>query len=298
MENRLAQLRGVPDLIGIADAQAVPVPPGPRVPSRLRRHARRDHPRISAVLVCAPNKPTGTTLPPKQLRALITAIPGDVLIPLDRAYQEFDHMETDVAALVAEHPNVIVFRTLSKAYGLAGLRAGYAVGSPEVIRVVRETAPPFGLSAAAEAAALTAWADLEHTRLIVNAVTACREDLRRVLSARGLPTPDARATCRTCSACGAARCSAPAVRQPLGEPGGAGRRRDGRHQMSAWENTALPLWSNSQPQWSECGWVPTGAACSLEWHRQCRSIARKGPIPQGYRAFGTGIGHSGTGARG
>lgn len=83
--------------------------------------------------------------------------------------------------------------TFSKAYGLAGLRAGYAVGSPQVMDPIRNSAPPFGLSAAAEAAALAAWADVAHTDQIVATVTASREALRKELLDRGLATPESRA---------------------------------------------------------------------------------------------------------
>lgn len=182
-----------PILIGIADAQAVPVALDHEYRHDTQAMLAALTPRTSAILICDPNNPTGTALPPRRLRALIDAVPSHVLVLLDRAYQEFDRTEPDVAALVAERPNVIVFRTFSKAYGLAGLRAGYAIGSPEVMRAVRATAPPFGLSAVAEAAALAAWSDREHTRHIVDTVTESRETFRRALGERGLYTPDSSA---------------------------------------------------------------------------------------------------------
>ncbi|WP_432565251.1 aminotransferase class I/II-fold pyridoxal phosphate-dependent enzyme [Kineococcus sp. SYSU DK003] len=182
-----------PILIGIADAQPVPVPLDGEFRHDVEAMLAAVTERTSAVLVCDPNNPTGTTLPPQRLGELVAGVPSNVLVLLDQAYCEFDEQDPlDVAALVAEHPNVVVFRTFSKAYGLAGLRAGYAVGSAEVVAPVRNSAPPFGLSAAAEAAALAAWADAAHTAEIVATVTASREAFRGGLAERGLHTPDAR----------------------------------------------------------------------------------------------------------
>ncbi|MFD0481396.1 aminotransferase class I/II-fold pyridoxal phosphate-dependent enzyme [Kineococcus sp. GCM10028916] len=181
-----------PILIGIADAEAVRVPLDADHRHDVEAMLAAITPRTSAVIVCDPNNPTGTTLAPDRLRTVIEGVPEHVLVLLDQAYQEFDENSIDVADLVHRHPNVLVFRTFSKAYGLAGLRAGYVVGSEETLRAVRASAPPFGLNAIAEAAALAAWSDEAHTAEIVRSVTASREAFRAGLAGLGLATPDAR----------------------------------------------------------------------------------------------------------
>ncbi|PRY11534.1 histidinol-phosphate transaminase [Kineococcus rhizosphaerae] len=181
-----------PILVGIADAEAVPVPLDAQSRHDVDAMLAAITERTAAVLVCDPNNPTGTSLDPAELRRLLAGVPRDVLVLLDQAYQEFDENTVDVPALIAAHPNVVVLRTFSKAYGLAGLRAGYAVGDAEVLAPVRNSAPPFGLSGVAEAAALAAWADVDHTAEIVATVTRSRGAFRAHLAERGLETPDAR----------------------------------------------------------------------------------------------------------
>jgi histidinol-phosphate aminotransferase len=182
-----------PILIGVADADAVPVPLDAEFRHDVEAMLAAITDRTAAVLVCDPNNPTGTALAPHRLRELIELVPPHVLVLLDQAYQEFDEKSLDVAGVVADHPNVLVFRTFSKAYGLAGLRAGYAVGSPEVVRTMLAVAPPFGLNAIAEAAAVAAFSDVAHTDLIVKTVTESRTAFRAGLARRGIVTPDSRA---------------------------------------------------------------------------------------------------------
>lgn len=142
-----------------------------------------------AIIVCNPNNPTGTELPRSEIERLITSVPANVLVLLDEAYQEFATVDVDGLSLVRQYPNVVVFRTFSKAYGLAGLRAGYMIAHPEVADNVRAAAPPFGLSLLAEAGARAAWADTTHTDRIVNVVCEGREYLRAEAAKRGLQTP-------------------------------------------------------------------------------------------------------------
>lgn len=142
-----------------------------------------------AIIVCNPNNPTGTELPRSEIERLITSVPANVLVLLDEAYQEFATTDIDGLSLVRQYPNVVVFRTFSKAYGLAGLRAGYMIAHPEVADNVRAAAPPFGLSLLAEAGARAAWADTTHTKHIVDVVCDGREYLRREAAKRGLDTP-------------------------------------------------------------------------------------------------------------
>lgn len=104
--------------------------------------------RTRAVLLCSPNNPTGTVLTHDEVERFVASAPSDVLIVIDEAYLEFvrDEDAVDGLALIADHRNVVTLRTLSKAYGLAGLRAGYAIGDPAVIASVRASGLPFELT--------------------------------------------------------------------------------------------------------------------------------------------------------
>jgi histidinol-phosphate aminotransferase len=88
--------------------------------------------RTRVVLVCTPNNPTGPVVHRDEVDAFLAAVPSDVLVVLDEAYLEFvrDPQAPDGLAVYAKHPNVVLLRTFSKAYGLAGLRVGYAVARP------------------------------------------------------------------------------------------------------------------------------------------------------------------------
>jgi histidinol-phosphate aminotransferase len=110
------------------------------------------------VLVCNPNNPTGTAIRRAELEAFLDAVPENVLVVLDEAYREFvtDPEVPDGLAIAADRPNVVVLRTLSKAWGLAGLRIGFVVGAPEVAAAIRKVVTPFSTSSAAQAAALAA----------------------------------------------------------------------------------------------------------------------------------------------
>jgi histidinol-phosphate aminotransferase len=110
------------------------------------------------IFVCNPNNPTGTAVRRRQLDTFLDAVPDRVLVVLDEAYREFvtDSAVPDGLATYGERPNVVVLRTLSKAWGLAGLRVGYLIASPDVAAAVRKVITPFSTSAAAQAAALAA----------------------------------------------------------------------------------------------------------------------------------------------
>ena len=147
--------------------------------------------RTRIVLLCTPNNPTGTTIRHDELEALLMRVPAHVLVVIDEAYFEFDDDpgSVDSLRLMAENNNVVVLRTFSKAYGLAGLRVGYAVASAEVADATRRTALPFGVSTLAQRAAvvsLDAAAELDRR---VTHVVKERERIRRELEAEGVPVP-------------------------------------------------------------------------------------------------------------
>jgi histidinol-phosphate aminotransferase len=114
--------------------------------------------RTRLVFVCNPNNPTGTAIRTEELDAVLDAVPASVLVVLDEAYREFvtDPEVPDGLVRYDDRPNVVVLRTLSKAWGLAGLRVGYLVARPEVAAAVRKVITPFSTSSLAQAAALAA----------------------------------------------------------------------------------------------------------------------------------------------
>ncbi|WP_432834006.1 histidinol-phosphate transaminase [Dactylosporangium sp. CA-092794] len=114
--------------------------------------------RTRLVIVCSPNNPTGTAVRKADLDAFLDKVPANVLVALDEAYREFvtDPDVPDGLVEYGDRPNVVVLRTLSKAWGLAGLRVGYLIGTPEVAGAVRKVVTPFSTSLAAQAAALAA----------------------------------------------------------------------------------------------------------------------------------------------
>ncbi|MET0492833.1 MAG: histidinol-phosphate transaminase [Actinoplanes sp.] len=114
--------------------------------------------RTRLVFVCSPNNPTGTATRKAELDKFLATVPDDVLVVLDEAYREFvtDDDVPDALLTYGDRPNVVVLRTLSKAWGLAGLRIGFLVAQPEVAAAIRKVLTPFSTSMVAQAAALAA----------------------------------------------------------------------------------------------------------------------------------------------
>ncbi|MEY7971463.1 histidinol-phosphate transaminase [Saccharomonospora xinjiangensis] len=113
-------------------------------------------PKTRLVFVCNPNNPTGTAVRTEVLTRFLDAVPSDVLVVLDEAYREFvtDPDVPDGMEFARSRPNVAALRTFSKAYGLAGLRVGYAVASEPVIEALRKVYVAFSVNALAQSAAL------------------------------------------------------------------------------------------------------------------------------------------------
>ncbi|MFC7305998.1 histidinol-phosphate transaminase [Streptomyces monticola] len=112
--------------------------------------------RTRLIFVCNPNNPTGTVVRRAELERFLDRVPSDVLVVLDEAYREFirDPEVPDGIEIYRDRPNVCVLRTFSKAYGLAGLRVGFAVAHEPVAAALRKTAVPFGVSQLAQDAAV------------------------------------------------------------------------------------------------------------------------------------------------
>ncbi|MGI8647211.1 MAG: histidinol-phosphate transaminase [Acidimicrobiales bacterium] len=115
-------------------------------------------PRTALIFLCTPNNPTGTAVCDDELRHLLASVPENVLVVIDEAYREFvtDEAVPDGLTLLADHPNLVVLRTFSKAWGLAGVRLGYLVGTAAVADAVGKVLTPFSTSALAQAAGLAA----------------------------------------------------------------------------------------------------------------------------------------------
>ncbi|WP_026926543.1 histidinol-phosphate transaminase [Granulicoccus phenolivorans] len=150
--------------------------------------------RTRAVLVCTPNNPTGPALTATELRDFLDAIDPSVLLVLDEAYLEFA-TDPDVGRGedFLDRPNVVVMRTFSKAYGLAGLRVGYAISTPEIAGSLRKIAVPFGVPQVAQAAAIASFAAVDELRQRVREVTIERDRLLAGLREIGWEVPDSQA---------------------------------------------------------------------------------------------------------
>ena len=145
-------------------------------------------PRTRVVFLANPNNPTGTWIGEQELDVLLRAIPAEVIVVLDEAYHEYSVSAgvPDGTRWLARHPNLVVARTFSKAYGLAGLRVGYALSDPDVADLLNRVRQPFNVSVAALAAATAALDDQAH----LDATRALNREglarLREGLSALGL----------------------------------------------------------------------------------------------------------------
>ncbi|HLS91933.1 MAG TPA: histidinol-phosphate transaminase [Microbacterium sp.] len=149
--------------------------------------------RTRCVLVCTPNNPTGPIVTREEFHAFLAKVPADVLVLLDEAYAEFVTDASAVDGLASrvfdEHPNVVVLRTFSKAYGLAALRVGYAIGNARVLDAARATQIPLSVTAQAEEAALASLARAEEIQARVADLVERRERLRALLLAAGWDVP-------------------------------------------------------------------------------------------------------------
>ncbi|MER2093005.1 MAG: histidinol-phosphate transaminase, partial [Saccharopolyspora rectivirgula] len=123
-------------------------------------------PATRMIFVCTPNNPTGTSLRREDLESFLDRVPEDVLVVLDEAYFEFvtDPDAPDGAEITKRRANVTALRTFSKAYGMAGLRAGYAVGPENVVAALRKVYIPFSVNSLAQVAALASLQAQEELR--------------------------------------------------------------------------------------------------------------------------------------
>lgn len=182
-----------PIAVGLTGATSVQVP--------LAEGARHDLPAMLAaitdatkiVVVCTPNNPTGPAVRGDELAEFVAAVPPHVVVVIDEAYREFvtDPEVVDGLELAAGRDNVVVLRTFSKAYGLAGLRVGYGIAPVPIAEAIRKCSLPFGVSQVAQAAAV---ASLDAEEALMARVASIVEERGRVvaaLAAQGWSLPDA-----------------------------------------------------------------------------------------------------------
>ncbi|WP_026460246.1 histidinol-phosphate transaminase [Schaalia suimastitidis] len=131
----------------------------------------------AALILCTPNNPTGVALTYTQVADVAARLPDHVLLIVDEAYMEFATAPevTTAVPLIATHPNIMVMRTFSKAYALAGLRVGYGMGHADLIGAMQALSVPFGVSGPAQAGALAALNDQAYMCAAVAEVVAERE---------------------------------------------------------------------------------------------------------------------------
>ncbi|WP_394553646.1 histidinol-phosphate transaminase [Agromyces sp. MMS24-JH15] len=184
-----------PGLVTVAGATSVQVPNRADHGHDLAAIVAAITERTRVVIVCSPNNPTGPIVTAAEFEAFMAAVPSDRLVLLDEAYAEFvrDEASVDGATLVRRYPNLVVLRTFSKAYGLAGLRVGYAIGPVRILDAARSTAIPLGVTGTASAAALASLEPDAEAELLarVDAIVERRERVRSALLAQGWDVPAA-----------------------------------------------------------------------------------------------------------
>lgn len=141
---------------GIAGAQSVQVPLQADETHDLDAMLRAITPKTRVIFICSPNNPTGQIVDPIELEDFIAKVPSEIVIVLDEAYIEYVPKEkrSDSIRLYRENSNIVVLRTFSKAYGLAGLRVGFTISQEPITNALNKTAMPFGVSSLAQAAAI------------------------------------------------------------------------------------------------------------------------------------------------
>jgi len=184
-----------PVVVAVAGATSVQVPLDANSRHDLPAMAAAVTPRTRLILICTPNNPTGTVVHQDELEAFLDTVPSQVLVVLDEAYVEFvtETEAPNALTTYAARPNVAILRTFSKAYGLAGLRVGYAVAHEPVAQALRKTAVPFGVSTIAQQAAIASLDAFDELQQRVDALVAERERVVAGLRHQGWHVPDTQA---------------------------------------------------------------------------------------------------------
>ncbi|MDR1759554.1 MAG: histidinol-phosphate transaminase [Fibrobacter sp.] len=144
-------------------------------------------PEVRVLFLCSPNNPTGWYYSEAEIETLLKNLSPETLLFLDEAYAEFAEASDfpDSFSMIRKYPNLLVSRTFSKIYGLAGLRVGYALGNAEVVRHLWKIKPPFDVNSAVQAAAVAVLSDREYFEQSLKLVRRGKEQLIPALSAMG-----------------------------------------------------------------------------------------------------------------
>ncbi|GAA4663316.1 histidinol-phosphate transaminase [Gordonia humi] len=181
----------------VAGASAVQVPLTGDAVHDLEAMAAAITDRTRLIFVCNPNNPTGTVVEAAALRAFLEKVPSEVVVALDEAYFEYARLDEahayDGIELHREFDNVVVLRTFSKAYGLAALRIGYAVGHPSVITALGKIHVPFSVGTLSQAAAVASLHAQDELLARTDDVAAERARVTAALRELGYSVPDSQA---------------------------------------------------------------------------------------------------------
>jgi histidinol-phosphate aminotransferase len=151
--------------------------------------------RTRLIFVCNPNNPTSTVVDPDALARFVAAVPPHILVAIDEAYVEYirDGLLPDSFGLVRAHRNVVVLRTFSKAYGLAGLRVGYAVADPDIVTALGKVYVPFSATSISQAAAIASIEAADELLVRTDEVVAERVRVSAALRDAGYDLPPSQA---------------------------------------------------------------------------------------------------------
>jgi len=154
----------------------------------LKKMAEAITPKTKIVFIANPNNPTGTINNKDEFKAFIKRVPQDVLLIIDEAYIEYvtDRSYPDTLRYLNEGRNILVLRTFSKAYGLAGLRIGYGISKPEIITELNKIREPFNTNSISQVAALTALLDKAHLRRSIQVNNEGKQYLYKALNEMGI----------------------------------------------------------------------------------------------------------------
>ena len=175
-----------PIVVAIAGAVSVQVPLTADHRHDLDAMAAAITDRTRLIFLCNPNNPSGTTISQEEFDSFMAQVPEEVIVGLDEAYFEYNRAEDTVLATeaITRHPNVVGLRTFSKAYGLAGVRVGYAFGAPEIIAALNKLAIPFAVSSVAQAGAVASLAAADELLERTEETVAERDRVAEALGTR------------------------------------------------------------------------------------------------------------------
>ena len=184
-----------PHLAAMTGARAVTVPLDAEGRHDLEAMAREVTAATRILIVCNPNNPSATALPPAAIDAFVAGLPRHVAVILDEAYVEFSTLQDpdESLDLLDKHPNLVLLRTFSKVYGLCGLRVGYALGSEDFRVALDRVRQPFSVNALAQAAAAEALNHQDEVERRVERTAIERMHVETGLAERGLESTDSEA---------------------------------------------------------------------------------------------------------